>query len=84
MPPGGPRSFGNLASVEARFIVLGGLPFDGMPFLPFPLRASLKPIATACFLLFTLGPFLLPECNVPRLNSPITLCTLSEDLFAIG
>jgi hypothetical protein len=38
--------------------------------------ASDMAIATACLRLFTLGPLLLPECSVPRLNSPITLCSL--------
>lgn len=49
------------------------------------LRASLSPIATACFLLFTLLP--LPDFSFPSLNSFIVLptfsCALSEYFFAM-
>src|SRR3990167_1244934 len=42
--------------------------------------ASEIPMAKACFLLLTLGPFLLPDLSVPDLNSCITFFILDSPL----
>src|SRR6516225_1673264 len=51
-----------------------------LPFLDLP--ASLIAMAMAWRRDFTLGPVFEPECSLPRLNSPITRCSLV--LLAIG
>src|SRR3974390_1090907 len=40
------------------------------------LPASDIAIACACLRSFTFGPLFAAECSVPRLNSPMTLCSL--------
>lgn len=44
------------------------------------LRCSERAIAIACLGLVTLGPFLEPLCNLPFLNSSMTIFTLALDL----
>src|SRR6516164_9597477 len=51
-----------------------------LPFLDLP--ASLIAMAMAWRRDLTLGPVLLPECSLPRLNSCMTFSTLSLGIFA--
>ena len=46
-------------------------------------RASLSPIAMACFGFLTLGPFFDPECSSPRLYSRITFATFFCAFFVV-
>src|SRR5690606_11707088 len=50
-------------------------------FLCFDFPDSLIAMATACFGFFTTGPFLLPECSLPSLYSPITFFIFFSDFF---
>lgn len=69
------RSFGPHLAFGVGYFFFGGT------FAPF-LRASERPIAMACFLLFTRPPFpLLPERKVPRFFRCIALLTLLEAAF---
>jgi hypothetical protein len=62
-------------------IIIPSYGLRGLIFFFLDNPASDMAIAIACFLFFTLGPFLLPDFKVPSLNSVITLWTLACPFF---